>query len=54
MVNGWTVIVPANMLVTFPNAFIPWPEFVAQKDKFIGFEVNVSGYRLVFLGSFCL
>ncbi|KAJ4415046.1 hypothetical protein N0V82_007562 [Gnomoniopsis sp. IMI 355080] len=43
MVNGWTVIVPANMLVTFPNAFVPWPEFVAQKDTFIGFEVNVAG-----------
>ncbi|KAJ4390894.1 hypothetical protein N0V93_004493 [Gnomoniopsis smithogilvyi] len=42
-VNGWTVIVPANMLVTFPNAFVPWPEFVAQKDAFIGFEVNVAG-----------
>lgn len=41
-VNGWDVIVPENMLVTFPNAFIPWPEFVAEKDTFIGFEVNVS------------
>lgn len=40
-VNGWTVNVPANMLVTFPNMFVSWPEVVAQKDLFLGFEVNV-------------
>lgn len=40
--NGWTVEVPKNMLVTFPAAFVPWKEFVAGKDAFLGFEVNVS------------
>lgn len=42
-VNGWTVDVPQNMMVTFPNLFVPWPEFVSQKDLFLGFEVNVAG-----------
>jgi hypothetical protein len=41
-VNGWTVIVPKNMLVTFPAAFVPWKDFVAGKASVIGFEVNVS------------
>ncbi|KAK4148880.1 hypothetical protein C8A00DRAFT_38530 [Chaetomidium leptoderma] len=42
-VNGWTVIVPKNMLVTFPAAFVPWKDFVAGKASVIGFEVNVAG-----------
>ncbi|KAK4183511.1 hypothetical protein QBC35DRAFT_526074 [Podospora australis] len=41
--NGWTVKVPKNMLVTFPAAFVPWKDFVAQKASFIGFETNVVG-----------
>ena len=41
-VNGWTIIVPKNMLVTFPAAFVPWKDFVAGKASVIGFEVNVS------------
>lgn len=41
-VNGWTVTVPANFFVTFPNLFVPWPDFVAQKNSFIGFEVDVG------------
>jgi len=41
-VNGWTVNVPKNMLVTFPAAFVPWKEFVANKSAVLGFEVNVS------------
>lgn len=51
MVNGWNVIVPANMLVTFPNLFVSWPDFVAQKDAFIGYEINVSGEKLFKLSS---
>lgn len=42
-VNGFTVTVPKNMLVTFPNAFISWPDFVAELDAFLGFEMNVAG-----------
>ncbi|KXX80962.1 hypothetical protein MMYC01_203908 [Madurella mycetomatis] len=41
--NGWTVEVPKNMLVTFPAAFVPWKDFVTGKDAFLGFEVNVAG-----------
>jgi len=40
-VNGWTVNVPKNMLVSFPAAFVPWREFVANKSAVLGFEVNV-------------
>jgi len=39
--NGWTVTVPKNLLVTFPSAFVPWKDFVAGKEKLKGFEVNV-------------
>lgn len=42
-VNGWTVTVPKNMLVTFPNAFVSWPDFVAEQDAFKGFEMNIAG-----------
>ncbi|KAK4672062.1 hypothetical protein QC764_611180 [Podospora pseudoanserina] len=42
-VNGWTVQVPKNMLVTFPAAYVPWKDFVAQKAAVIGYEVNVAG-----------
>ncbi|KAK3695699.1 hypothetical protein B0T22DRAFT_418518 [Podospora appendiculata] len=42
-VNGWVVTIPQNLLVTFPAAFIPWPEFVAGKAAVLGFEVNVAG-----------
>ncbi|KAK5651794.1 hypothetical protein OQA88_11661 [Cercophora sp. LCS_1] len=42
-VNGWNVTVPKNMLVTFPAAFVPWKDFVADKAAVLGFEVNVAG-----------
>ena len=41
-VNGWTVNVPKNRLVTFPAAYVPWKEFVANKAAVMGFEVTVS------------
>lgn len=40
-VNGWTVQVPKNMLVTFPAAYVPWKDFVAEKAAVMGYEVNV-------------
>ncbi|KAK4213778.1 hypothetical protein QBC37DRAFT_463532 [Rhypophila decipiens] len=45
-VNGWDVIVPKNLLVTFPAAFVPWREFVANKSAVLGFEVNVVGNQV--------
>ncbi|KAK3988406.1 hypothetical protein QBC44DRAFT_371063 [Cladorrhinum sp. PSN332] len=41
--NGWNVTVPKNMLVTFPAAFVPWKEFVANKSAVLGYEVTVTG-----------
>jgi hypothetical protein len=41
-INGWLVNVPKNMLVTFPAAFVPWKDFVANKTAVMGFEVTVS------------
>ncbi|KAK1761334.1 hypothetical protein QBC47DRAFT_428722 [Echria macrotheca] len=42
-VNGFTITVPRNLLVQFPAAWVPWAEFVAHKDKFVGFETLVIG-----------
>ncbi|KAK4169624.1 hypothetical protein QBC43DRAFT_283177 [Cladorrhinum sp. PSN259] len=41
--NGWNVTVPKNMLVTFPAAFVPWKEFVANKSAVLGYEVTLTG-----------
>ncbi|PVI06719.1 hypothetical protein DM02DRAFT_513957 [Periconia macrospinosa] len=42
-VNGFNVQVPKNMLVQFPAAWVPWKDFVAEKDSMLGYEVNVIG-----------
>lgn len=39
-VNGWSIVVPANLQVQFPAAFIPFKDFVAS--GFTGHEVSVS------------
>jgi hypothetical protein len=44
-VNGWVVNVPKNMIVTFPAAYVPWKDFVANKTAVMGFEVTVSTIR---------
>lgn len=41
VVNGFTMAVPDNLLVQFPAAWVPWKDFVASKDMFIGFETMV-------------
>lgn len=41
VVNGFTMSVPRNVLVQFPAAWVPFPEFVARKQDFIGFETLV-------------
>lgn len=41
-VNGFTITVPSNMLVQFPAAWVPWKDFVEDKDAMIGYEINVS------------
>ena len=40
-VNGWTVIVPKNLQVGFPAAWVPWKDFVANIGSFKDFEVSV-------------
>lgn len=40
--NGFDVQVPKNMLVQFPAAWVPWKDFVADKEAMMGYEVNVS------------
>ncbi|KAK8015952.1 hypothetical protein PG991_008840 [Apiospora marii] len=42
-VNGFDMTVPKNMLVQFPAAYVPWKDFVADKDAMLGYEVNVIG-----------
>ncbi|KAI0022962.1 hypothetical protein F4780DRAFT_121032 [Xylariomycetidae sp. FL0641] len=42
-VNGFNVTVPKNMLVEFPAAWVPWKDFVEDKDAMIGYETNVIG-----------
>ena len=41
IVNGFSIQIPKNMLVQFPAAWVPWKDFVAQKDSMIGYETNV-------------
>lgn len=41
-VNGFTITVPTNMLVQFPAAWVPWKDFVEDKEAMIGYEINVS------------
>ncbi|PSN63261.1 hypothetical protein BS50DRAFT_648762 [Corynespora cassiicola Philippines] len=43
IVNGFSIQIPKNMLVQFPAAWVPWKDFVAQKDSMIGYETNVIG-----------
>lgn len=40
-VNGFTMNIPENLLVQFPAAWVPWKEFVASKDDFLGYETLV-------------
>ncbi|KAK7431030.1 hypothetical protein QQZ08_002560 [Neonectria magnoliae] len=42
-VNGFNMVVPKNLLVQFPAAWVPWKEFVAGKADFAGFETLVIG-----------
>ncbi|KAK6822424.1 hypothetical protein PG990_014882 [Apiospora arundinis] len=41
--NGFDISVPKNMLVQFPAAYVPWKDFVADKDAMMGYEINVIG-----------
>lgn len=40
-VNGFNIQIPKNMLVQFPAAWVPWKEFVAEKQSMLGYEINV-------------
>lgn len=40
--NGFTITVPTNVLVQFPAAWVPWKDFVEDKEAMIGYEINVS------------
>jgi len=42
-VNGWNVVVPKNLQVGFPAAWVPWKDFVASLGTFRGYEVSVTG-----------
>ncbi|CAI6339435.1 unnamed protein product [Periconia digitata] len=42
-VNGFSIQVPKNMLVQFPAAWVPFKDFVADKDSMLGYEINVIG-----------
>lgn len=41
-INGFDMVVPKNMLVQFPAAYVPWKDFAAEVDSLLGYEVNVS------------
>lgn len=41
-VQGFNITVPRNMLVSFPAAYIPWPEFVSELDAMRGDEIQVG------------
>lgn len=41
VVNGQNMTVPKNVLVQFPSAWVPFKEFAANKEDFIGFEAFV-------------
>lgn len=40
-VNGFNMEVPKNLQVQFPAAWVPWKDFVSQKDSMLGYEINV-------------
>lgn len=42
VVNGHTMNVPKNVLVQFPSAWVPFKDFAANKEDFLGFEAFVS------------
>ncbi|KAI8635382.1 hypothetical protein F5Y19DRAFT_9916 [Xylariaceae sp. FL1651] len=42
-VAGFNITVPKNMLVQFPAAYVPWKDFVEDKDSMLGYETNVIG-----------
>ncbi|TRX97750.1 hypothetical protein FHL15_001505 [Xylaria flabelliformis] len=42
-VAGFNITVPKNMQVEFPAAYVPWKDFVQDKDSMIGYETNVIG-----------
>lgn len=44
-VNGWNVVVPKNLQVGFPAAWVPWKDFVASLATFRGYEVSVCAPR---------
>lgn len=41
VVNGHNMTVPKNVLVQFPSAWVPFKDFAANKEDFIGFEAFV-------------
>ncbi|KAK6070992.1 hypothetical protein SCUP234_09902 [Seiridium cupressi] len=41
--NGFDIVVPKNVLVQFPAAYVPWKDFVEDVDAMLGYEVNVIG-----------
>lgn len=41
-IAGFDMVVPKNMLVQFPAAYVPWKDFAAEADSMLGYEVNVS------------
>lgn len=42
-VGGFNITVPKNMQVQFPAAYVPWKDFVGDKDSMLGYETNVIG-----------
>ncbi|KAH7041564.1 uncharacterized protein B0I36DRAFT_282579 [Microdochium trichocladiopsis] len=51
--NGWRVIVPKNLQVGFPAAWVSWKDFVAaySAGQFHDFEVSVTGNVVPQLGA---
>lgn len=50
-VNGFHMNIPENLLVHFPEALVPWGEFVARKEDFEGFETRAGSLILpIFTG----
>jgi hypothetical protein len=40
--NGFAIKVPKNVLVEFPAAYVPWKDFVEDKNAMLGYEIMVS------------
>lgn len=40
-VNGFAMTVPKNVLVQFPAAWVPFKDFAASQQDFLGFETLV-------------